>query len=132
LDGRGAPGNKQVNSLRDFSAQGLHELRLWLEANMRRPTLPRDPDGTINVGPITGGDGGGGDGGGGGPPLETFVFVQEVHSDNWVVVHNLGRFPSVTVVDETGTVVWGDPEYISENELIIHLGYFRIGTAYLN
>lgn len=63
---------------------------------------------------------------------QTFIHNQNKASDEWRIVHNLSRYPSVTVVDSAGTVVVGDVQYISENEIVIDfIGAFS-GTAYLN
>lgn len=56
----------------------------------------------------------------------------------WTVTHNLGKFPSVTVVNSANQVVIGVVEYldatnqVSINELKIYLTSGEIGKAYLN
>lgn len=61
-----------------------------------------------------------------------FVFTQRVASDNWVIEHNLGKYPSVTVVDSADNVVMGDVIYLSKNRLeVIFVSPFS-GKAYLN
>jgi hypothetical protein len=42
-------------------------------------------------------------GGGGGGSDAYYRHVQSVAAAVWTVVHNLGKFPSVSVVDSTGT-----------------------------
>ena len=37
--------------------------------------------------------------------LDTFIYEQCTSSDTWVIIHNLNRYPSVTVVDSAGTVL---------------------------
>lgn len=49
----------------------------------------------------------------------TYTHTQSSVSDTWVVTHNLGRFPSVTVVDSGDTVVFGTVVYNSSNQLTI-------------
>ena len=61
-----------------------------------------------------------------------FQFNQNVPSDQWQVVHNLKKYPSVFVVDSAETVVIGEITYISENELIITFNAPFSGKAYLN
>jgi len=78
----------------------------------------------------------------GGIPLEIFLLKQGqdlsyIHyqlyaSSTWVVVHNLGKFPSVSVVDSAGTLVVGNVTYLSANQLIITFHSPFGGTAYLN
>jgi len=50
----------------------------------------------------------------------------------WTVTHNLGKKPSVTVVDSAETVVIGDVEYIDDNT--VQLTFFAAfsGKAYFN
>lgn len=50
----------------------------------------------------------------------------------WSVTHNLGRRPSVTVVDTAGTVWVGKVEYLSDNAVRISFGAAFAGKAYLN
>jgi hypothetical protein len=61
-----------------------------------------------------------------------FVFDQMVASDTWVITHNLGRYPSVTVVDSSGEVVEGDVRYTDANSLTIYFSAAFAGMAYLN
>jgi len=50
----------------------------------------------------------------------------------WVIEHKLGKYPSVTVVDSAGTVVFGDIFYDSEDQVTITFGNGFSGKAYLN
>jgi hypothetical protein len=62
----------------------------------------------------------------------TYIYSQDIAAATWSIEHNLGRYPSVTVVDSAGSVVIGDIKYISENEIEIYfIGSFS-GQAYLN
>lgn len=63
---------------------------------------------------------------------ETFVFVQDTPSDRWEIVHNLGKRPSITVVDSAGTVVMGEYEYTDENTVICTFSGAFSGECYLN
>jgi hypothetical protein len=61
-----------------------------------------------------------------------YVHSQMIPSATWVVTHNLGKFPSVTVVDSTGRHVFGDVQYVDANNVtIIFSGAFG-GKAYMN
>lgn len=62
----------------------------------------------------------------------TYEHTQIIASATWVVLHNLNKWPSVTVVDDGDNVVIGDIEYINENELLITFAYPFSGRAYLN
>ena len=63
----------------------------------------------------------------------TFTFEQEIPSDTWVIQHNLGRNPSVTVVDSAGAVQIPDEiNYDTDNQITVKfLGSFA-GKAFLN
>lgn len=64
--------------------------------------------------------------------VKTYRHEQIEPSDTWVITHNLGRYPSVTVVDSAGTVVVGEVTYDSENQVTItFVGAFS-GYALLN
>lgn len=62
----------------------------------------------------------------------TYVHDQALASATWNIHHNLGRFPSVTVVDSSGTVVYGNVQYIDTNNLTISFSVAFGGTAYIN
>ena len=63
---------------------------------------------------------------------KTYVHEQLVSSQFWLITHNLGKHPSVTVIDSGGSVVFGDVEYVSLNEITVSFGFPFGGTAYLN
>ena len=61
-----------------------------------------------------------------------FVFDQQVASSVWVVVHNMGKFPSVSIVDTANDQVEGEVRYNSNNQLTITFTAPVAGKAYLN
>lgn len=62
----------------------------------------------------------------------TYTHTQNVASAEWIIRHDLHKYPSVTVVDSAGTVVIGEVQYLSADEIkIIFTGAFS-GKAYLN
>ncbi len=61
-----------------------------------------------------------------------FVFTQINPSTSWVIQHNLGKFPSITVVDTADTVVVGDYNYTDINNVILTFSAGFAGKAYLN
>jgi hypothetical protein len=71
-------------------------------------------------------------GGGGGGGSTTFVYSQDIPADTWTVAHNLGKYPSVTVVDTANNVGIPDVQYIDNNNIVITLGSSFSGKAYLN
>ena len=64
------------------------------------------------------------------PGDQTFIFTQSVPAATWVVAHNLGKFPSVAVVDSGGTVVEGDLHYDSLLQLTLSFVGVFAGVAY--
>lgn len=68
----------------------------------------------------------------GGNETPTFTHNQLSPEKEWNVVHNLNRFPTVTVVDSGGSVVLGDVQYIDENQIKIVFTTSFSGKAYLN
>ena len=62
----------------------------------------------------------------------TFVFCQDLPLAQWTITHNLGKFPSVTVVDSGNTVVVGNVAYTNSNVLVLTFGSAFNGCAYLN
>lgn len=65
-------------------------------------------------------------------PGQTYTFNQGTPAATWTIAHNLGQYPSVTVVDSGGTVVGGDVEYIDLNNLVVSFNLPFGGKAYLN
>ena len=61
-----------------------------------------------------------------------FTYDQEVPSDTWVIEHNLGKEPSVSVVDSAGNIVEGDYNYVNTNKVILSFSSAFSGKAYLN
>jgi hypothetical protein len=62
----------------------------------------------------------------------TYTHTQTSASATWVITHNLNCFPSVSVVDSAGTVVFGDVEYLSSNVVRVTFVAAFGGKAYLN
>ena len=62
----------------------------------------------------------------------TYSHQQIAPSQVWVINHELGRYPSVNVVDSAGTLVLGDIKYISENEIQVSFTAAFAGKVYLN
>ena len=61
-----------------------------------------------------------------------FTFTQSTATNTWNITHNLGKFPSVSVVDSGNTVVYGDIDYIDNNSLTITFSAAFGGKAYMN
>lgn len=61
-----------------------------------------------------------------------YLHTQSVASDEWTINHNLGKYPSVTVIDSAGDEVVGEIEYIDTNNLKIKFAGGFSGKATLN
>ena len=61
-----------------------------------------------------------------------YVHNQLAPSTMWTIEHNLGKHPSVAVVDSGGNVVYGSVSYDSENQLTVLFSAPFSGKAYLN
>lgn len=62
----------------------------------------------------------------------TYIHTQLTASSEWTIQHNLGKFPSVTVVDSAGSVVLGETEYLDRNTVRLTFSSAFAGHAYLN
>ena len=62
----------------------------------------------------------------------SFTYVQGVASTTWNIQHNLGKFPSITVIDTANTVVTGEYTYDDINNVTLTFSAAFAGTAYLN
>ena len=62
----------------------------------------------------------------------TYTQCFENASSIWTVTHNLGSYPSVTVVDSGNTVVVGNVDYKSTQQLVITFNASFSGCVFLN
>ena len=62
----------------------------------------------------------------------TFIFDQGVPATTWDITHNLGKFPSITVIDTGDTVVTGEYTYTNNNNVVLTFSAAFAGKAYLN
>ena len=62
----------------------------------------------------------------------TFTFCQDAALATWTITHNLGKFPSVTVVDSGNSVVVGDIDYTNSNVIVLNFNSAFSGCAFLN
>jgi len=68
----------------------------------------------------------------GGTNDKHYTHNQGTASATWNVAHNLGKFPSVTVVLSTGQKGFGDVTYANDNNLTITFAGAESGKAYMN
>jgi hypothetical protein len=62
---------------------------------------------------------------------ERYVHTQASPSDTWVISHELGGRPSVTVVDSAATTVIGEVKYNSDSQITVTFTAPFSGFAYL-
>jgi hypothetical protein len=62
----------------------------------------------------------------------TYTHTQAIPLAIWTAAHNLGRYPSVSVVDTLGRQVFGDVTWVDENIVQITHGGAIAGKAYFN
>lgn len=62
----------------------------------------------------------------------SYIYEQGIASTEWVINHNLGRNPTVVVIDTSGNVVEPSVQYVDLNTCIVKTNYAFKGTAYLN
>jgi hypothetical protein len=62
----------------------------------------------------------------------SYVFTQATAATSWSVTHNLGKYPSVTVVDSGNSVLLADVHYVDTNSLTVNFGAATSGKAYMN
>lgn len=63
---------------------------------------------------------------------KSYVHVQRSSSEIWHIVHDLKKYPSVSIVDSANSLVVGNVDYLNENELVISFTGAFSGKAYLN
>jgi len=62
----------------------------------------------------------------------TFIFSQVAPATTWNITHNLGKFPSITVIDTGNTVVQGQYNYTDDDNIKLEFRTAFAGKAYLN
>lgn len=65
-------------------------------------------------------------------PTVAYHHTQSIASANWVINHNLGWYPNLTVQDSSGSVVEGEIAYNNSNTLTVTFTGAFSGDAYLS
>jgi phage minor structural protein len=66
-------------------------------------------------------------------PKDKHVHIQTTPSLVWTIIHDMNKFPSVTIVDSGGNEVTGKKRYVDENTVELTFSpYAFSGRAYLN
>jgi hypothetical protein len=60
------------------------------------------------------------------------MHTQGSASATWVITHNLGFYPNVTVQDSAGNIVEGEITYTNTNSLTVSFASAFSGKAYLS
>ena len=63
---------------------------------------------------------------------KNFVFTQATPSTEWIINHNMEKFPSVSVVNSNNILMYGNTTYVDKNNLKINFSAGFSGKAYLN
>ncbi|MGS2646075.1 hypothetical protein [Streptosporangium sp. G12] len=66
-----------------------------------------------------------------GPPGNTIALAQSTPSASWVLTHNLGHKPQVSILDASGVVVHTDVTHLDDNTLSVVFAQPQAGTALL-
>lgn len=62
----------------------------------------------------------------------TYVHNQNTASAEWKIVHGMGKYPAVAVIDSAGTVVYGDITYNDQDTVTLTFAAAFSGKATLN
>ena len=63
---------------------------------------------------------------------KNYIHVQNTPSATWAVPHNLGKKPSVVIVDSADDVVYGEITYTDDNNITLTFSGAFSGKAYFN
>lgn len=63
---------------------------------------------------------------------DTYVYTQAAPSASWAIVHNMNKYPSVTIIDSGSNIVEGEVIYNSLNSLTVNFSGGFSGKAYIN
>jgi hypothetical protein len=69
--------------------------------------------------------------GGGGSDVK-YTHTQGSAATTWTITHNLGLFPVVSVVDNSGDEILANVHYTSNNQITISFDVAQAGKAYLS
>jgi len=62
----------------------------------------------------------------------TYIHDQSEASTEWLIPHNLDKYPSVTVVDSADTEVITAVNYLDKNTILVQTNFPFKGRAFLN
>lgn len=65
------------------------------------------------------------------PTTARHIHTQETAASTWVINHALGGYPSVSVVDSSKTLVFGEITYPSTSQVVVNYSAAFSGYAFL-
>lgn len=63
---------------------------------------------------------------------KTYLHIQSIPSAEWIINHNLNKYPAVSVIDSANNEVIGEIQYIDNNNIKIKFAGSFSGKAALN
>lgn len=63
---------------------------------------------------------------------DNYTHIQNTPSDTWVILHNMGKRPSVSIVDTAEDEVEAEIKYDTNNQITITFSAAMSGKAFLN
>jgi len=63
---------------------------------------------------------------------KNFLYTQSIASKTWTIIHNLSKFPSITIVDTANTEIEGFIQFIDINTAVVTFSAPFSGYAYCN
>ena len=63
---------------------------------------------------------------------DTYIHIQNFAWHEWRIEHGLGRYPSVTLVNDNNVVIEGNVKYVDESTIVVTFTTPQTGRAYLN
>lgn|SRR5574343_464531 len=63
---------------------------------------------------------------------KNYVHEQQVATNHWTIVHNLGKYPNVTILDDQQKEIMASVTYTSVNQIDIYFSANISGQVVLN
>ncbi len=64
--------------------------------------------------------------------IQNFEFIQSSPATEWIIEHNLDKFPSVTILDDSGNKIYGGMFFNSLNTVTLSFSRTITGKAFLS
>jgi hypothetical protein len=63
---------------------------------------------------------------------KNYYHSQGTPQEEWVIEHNLGKYPAVTVINSAGEQIYCDVKFDSINQVTLKFGSPLSGSAFMN